>query len=103
MGQTIVSFEIADAPPPRMDKALGRDVPAEASLSRSRLAKLIEAGAVQVDGAVRVGLQRLHLAHIGDDAGEVGPRRSAQRHLTRDAGEVVVIVFAHITFAPFGL
>ncbi len=52
MGQTIVSFEIADAPPPRLDKALGRDVPAEASLSRSRLAKLIEAGAVQVNGTV---------------------------------------------------
>ena len=52
MGQTIVSFEIADAPPPRMDKALGRDVPSDASLSRSRLAKLIEAGAVAVDGVV---------------------------------------------------
>lgn len=52
MGQTVVSFEIADAPPPRLDKALGRDVPADASLSRSRLAKLIEAGAVQVDGVV---------------------------------------------------
>ena len=52
MGQTTVSFEIADAPPPRLDKALGRDVPAEASLSRSRLAKLIDAGAVQVNGTV---------------------------------------------------
>ena len=52
MGQTIRSFEIADAPPPRMDKALGRDVPSDASLSRSRLAKLIEAGAVAVDGVV---------------------------------------------------
>ena len=52
MGQTIISFEIADAPPPRMDKALGRDVPSDASLSRSRLAKLIEAGAVAVDGVV---------------------------------------------------
>ncbi|MFT5064751.1 MAG: 23S rRNA pseudouridine1911/1915/1917 synthase [Yoonia sp.] len=52
MGQTIVSFEIADAPPPRLDKALGRDVPMDASLSRSRLAKLIEAGSVAVDGVV---------------------------------------------------
>ncbi|MCO4846682.1 MAG: RluA family pseudouridine synthase [Yoonia sp.] len=52
MGQTIVLFEIADAPPPRLDKALGRDVPADASLSRSRLAKLIEAGSVAVDGVV---------------------------------------------------
>ena len=50
MGQTTVQFEIADAPPPRLDKALGRDVPLDASLSRSRLAKLIADGAVQVDG-----------------------------------------------------
>lgn len=52
MGQTIVSFEIADMPPPRLDKALGRDVPLDASLSRSRLAKLIESGSVQIDGVI---------------------------------------------------
>lgn len=52
MGQTTVTFEIADSPPPRLDKALGRDVPAGASLSRSRLARLIVDGAVAVDGAV---------------------------------------------------
>ena len=52
MGQTTVTFEIADSPPPRLDKALGRDVPADASLSRSRLARLIVDGAVAVDGAV---------------------------------------------------
>ncbi|MEJ6397814.1 RluA family pseudouridine synthase [Yoonia sp. 208BN28-4] len=48
--QTTVTFEIADAPPPRLDKALARDVPQDAALSRSRLAKLIADGAVQVDG-----------------------------------------------------
>jgi len=47
-----VQFVIAANPPPRLDKALGRDVPAEASLSRSRLAKLIAEGAVTVNGAV---------------------------------------------------
>jgi 23S rRNA pseudouridine1911/1915/1917 synthase len=47
-----VAFEIAAAPPPRLDKALGRDVPSDAALSRSRLAKLIADGAVQVDGIV---------------------------------------------------
>ncbi len=52
MGQTIVTFVIAENPPPRLDKALGRDVPSDASLSRSRLAKLIADGAVVVDGAV---------------------------------------------------
>lgn len=39
-------------PPQRLDKALSRDVPEQAALSRSRLAKLLEAGAVQVNGTV---------------------------------------------------
>lgn len=43
---------IAEAPPPRLDKALARDVPAEASLSRSRLSRLIADGAVSRDGSV---------------------------------------------------
>ena len=46
----VISFVIGAAPPPRLDKALGRDVPDDASLSRSRLAKLIADGAVTVDG-----------------------------------------------------
>lgn len=48
----IIQFVIAANPPPRLDKALGRDVPEEAALSRSRLAKLITEGAVAVNGAV---------------------------------------------------
>ncbi len=39
-------------PPPRLDKALARDVPEEAALSRTRLAKLIDEGAVRVAGDV---------------------------------------------------
>lgn len=54
MSATIVTFSIADNPPPRLDKALARDVPEAASLSRSRLAKLIADGAVQVDGVIVV-------------------------------------------------
>ena len=50
--ETTVSFHIDAAPPPRLDKALARDVPLDANLSRSRLAKLIADGAVKVDGAV---------------------------------------------------
>lgn len=42
---------IGDAPPDRLDKALARDVPEEASLSRSRLMKMIADGAVSLDGA----------------------------------------------------
>ncbi len=39
-------------PPSRLDKALARDVPDEADLSRSRLVRLIAEGAVRLDGAV---------------------------------------------------
>ena len=46
-----VVFTIAADPPPRLDKALSRDVPDEAALSRTRLARLIEEGAVLVDGS----------------------------------------------------
>ncbi|CUI28381.1 Ribosomal large subunit pseudouridine synthase D [Cognatishimia activa] len=49
---TRVAFVIAENPPKRLDKALARDVPEEASLSRTRLAKLLEGGHVSVGGAV---------------------------------------------------
>jgi 23S rRNA pseudouridine1911/1915/1917 synthase len=52
MGATLITFEIGPNPPPRLDKALGRDVPDDAALSRSRLTKLIADGAVTVDGVV---------------------------------------------------
>ena len=39
-------------PPPRLDKALARDVDPAEALSRSRIARLIEAGAVRRGGAV---------------------------------------------------
>ena len=41
---------IAEDPPKRLDKAVARDVPEEASLSRTRLARLIEEGSLSVDG-----------------------------------------------------
>ncbi|MDR5652055.1 RluA family pseudouridine synthase [Ruixingdingia sedimenti] len=43
---SVLTVIIGDAPPPRLDKALARDVPEAAALSRSRLARLIEEGAV---------------------------------------------------------
>lgn len=52
MGDTLITFQIGPNPPPRLDKALSRDVPDDAALSRSRLVKLIGDGAVRVDGAV---------------------------------------------------
>ncbi len=39
-------------PPPRLDKALARDVAPDAALSRTRLARLIEGGQVAVNGRI---------------------------------------------------
>ncbi|OWU84284.1 pseudouridine synthase [Oceanicola sp. 22II-s10i] len=49
MTDTLI-FRIAADPPARLDKALARDVPEEAVLSRTRLARLIAEGAVLVNG-----------------------------------------------------
>ncbi len=56
---------IAADPPARLDKALARDVPAEAHLSRSRLARLLAEGAVSRDG------EAVRDAKAGPRAGEV--------------------------------
>lgn len=53
MPDRLVEFTIAGDPPARLDKALARDVPEGADLSRSRLARLLAEGAVQVNGAVQ--------------------------------------------------
>ncbi|WP_299826823.1 RluA family pseudouridine synthase [uncultured Roseobacter sp.] len=47
-----IHFSIDETPPSRLDKALARDVPVEAALSRTRIGRLISEGAVRVDGAV---------------------------------------------------
>jgi 23S rRNA pseudouridine1911/1915/1917 synthase len=51
MALRIVSFILGDEPPARLDKALARDVPEHEALSRTRLGRLIEEGAVRLDGA----------------------------------------------------
>ncbi|WP_298257328.1 RluA family pseudouridine synthase [uncultured Litoreibacter sp.] len=52
MSPQTIAVEITDAPPARLDKALALFAPVEAQLSRSRLVKLIEQGAVSLDGVV---------------------------------------------------
>ncbi|MFP7673589.1 RluA family pseudouridine synthase [Marivita sp. S0852] len=47
MSDPTLSVTIGASPPPRLDKALARDVPEEAALSRTRLMKLIESGSVR--------------------------------------------------------
>jgi len=49
---TTLRIVIGEAPPARLDKALARDVPRDAALSRSRLARMIAAGAVSRAGEV---------------------------------------------------
>ncbi|MFN3955380.1 MAG: RluA family pseudouridine synthase [Pararhodobacter sp.] len=49
---SVLRVVIGREPPERLDKALARDVPAEAALSRSRLMRLIAEGAVRRDGVV---------------------------------------------------
>ncbi len=52
MGTAPLSFRIHSDPPGRLDKALSRDVPEAASLSRTRLARLIAEGQVALNGRV---------------------------------------------------
>jgi 23S rRNA pseudouridine1911/1915/1917 synthase len=49
---SIVTFLIQADPPKRLDKALSRDVPEAADLSRSQLTQLLAKGAIKVDGVV---------------------------------------------------
>jgi hypothetical protein len=83
-------FRIGPDPAPRLDKALGRDVPEQAALSRSRLARLIEEGAVAVNGAVvtdprATPVEGDAVAITVEEAAEVDtwPRRSRWRSCTR--------------------
>lgn len=52
MSLSIITFQIGENPPNRLDKALFLNAPVEADLSRTRLAKLIETGMVKLDGQV---------------------------------------------------
>jgi len=52
LSEGVLRVILAEDPPNRLDKALARDVPPETALSRSRLAKLLEQGAVTRAGEV---------------------------------------------------
>ena len=54
MTSTTLEFIIGANPPARLDKALSRDVPEEASLSRTRLARLLESNDVLINGVVEI-------------------------------------------------
>ncbi|MCR8725311.1 RluA family pseudouridine synthase [Frigidibacter sp. ROC022] len=52
MSRTLIRVTIEADPPDRLDKALARDVPEEAALSRSRLVRMLAEGAISRDGVV---------------------------------------------------
>ena len=56
LSSSVLSFFVTANPPARLDKALSRDAPDSASLSRSRIRKLIEKGVVRVDEIVATHL-----------------------------------------------
>ncbi|MDG4647451.1 RluA family pseudouridine synthase [Roseibacterium sp. SDUM158017] len=85
----LVSFRIGPDPAPRLDKALGRDVPEEEALSRSRLARLIEAGSVRVNGAVATDV-RAKLAE-GDEI-EIAVEEAAE---VETAAQDIPLVIVH--------
>ncbi|MCX7300977.1 MAG: RluA family pseudouridine synthase [Rhodobacterales bacterium] len=81
MGESLVSFRIMPDPPPRLDKALARDVPDEAELSRSRLVRLIAEGTVRVDGAVVTDAK----ATVGEGAlVEITVETAAESHIVAE-------------------
>ncbi len=95
-----LSFTLAADPPPRLDRALARDVPeagAHGILSRSRLARLIAEGAVTVDGRVatdpaapvRAGAA-VEIALAAPEEGRVGAEAIPLRVLWEDADLIVV-------------
>lgn len=52
MTSTTLEFIIGENPPARLDKALSRDVPEQASLSRTRMARLLESQDITINGKI---------------------------------------------------
>ena len=86
-----VTFQLSADPPKRLDKALARDVPQEASLSRSRLAKLLEAGAVTVNGVV---VTELRVRPSEADQIGVTIEVAEESHML---GEDIAVSYTHLT------
>ena len=85
---SVVRYLIGADPPARLDKALARDVPDDAALSRSRLAALMAEGAVTVNGVVPGAKDRLA---EGDEVVVRVPEAS-ESHI---GGEDIPLVVVH--------
>ena len=84
-----VTFTLAAEPPRRLDKALARDVPEDAALSRSRLGRLLEEGAVRVNGAIVTDPRAQASA---GDAVEIAVEEAVESHM---AAEDIALVVVH--------
>ena len=78
MSSKSIRFRIAETPPARLDKAVARDVPVDANLSRTRLSKLITEGAVRVNGEVITDPKAR--AHEGSDV-QITVQEAAESHI----------------------
>lgn len=88
MATSLVSFRILPDPPARLDKALARDVPEAAALSRSRLARLLAEGAVRVDGAVAQDPK----ARVTEGAAvEIAVEEAAESHIAPEEIALTVV------------
>ncbi len=93
---SLLRVTIAEDPPARLDKALARDVPEEAALSRSRLARLIAAGAVSRDGAALAAKAKVAAGEVIEIAvpetveSHIGAERIAL-DLVYEDGDLVVV------------
>jgi 23S rRNA pseudouridine1911/1915/1917 synthase len=97
MNSRLIAFTIAENPPLRLDKALSRDVPAEAALSRTRLTRLINEGAVTVDGAtisnpkarVAEGAEVAIIVQVAEES-HIGPQDIALDIIYEDPDLIVI-------------
>ncbi|MBC7131914.1 MAG: RluA family pseudouridine synthase [Roseovarius sp.] len=88
MAQDLLGFSIGANPPPRLDKALARDVPEAAALSRTRLARLIEEGAVRVNGTVTTAIKT---AVAEGDRIEIALPETRESHMAPEAIALAVV------------
>jgi 23S rRNA pseudouridine1911/1915/1917 synthase len=73
----VLRVEIGTDPPDRLDKALMRDAPEAAGLSRARIARLVAAGSVRVDGRPAAApALRVHPGQIVEIALDLPPPES---------------------------
>jgi 23S rRNA pseudouridine1911/1915/1917 synthase len=83
----VLRFALAAEPPARLDKALARDVPDEAHLSRSRLVRLLAEGRVRVNGRVAGAKDRTSEG----DAIEIVVPEAAEADLIPEAIPLVIV------------